>query len=158
MANLVRADCYNPTEPFRDMISIREVMDQLFGESFARPKTSCLLPVRTATPAVDMYEIDDAVVVKSTIPGIKAEDLDVSISGDVLTIRGETKTDEEIKEEDYVYRERRYGSFCRALTIPVPVVTDETKAEFENGVLTLTLPKAEVIKPKAIKVRANTSK
>ncbi len=152
MANLVR------WEPFRDMISVREVMNQLFGESFARPKTNCLLPVRTATPAVDMYEIDDAVVVKSTIPGIKAEDLDVSISGDVLTIKGETKADGEIKEEDYVYRERRYGAFCRALTIPVPVITDETRAEFENGVLTLILPKAEVIKPKAIKVRANPNK
>ncbi len=152
MANLVR------WEPFRDMIGIREVMNQLFGESFAQPKTNCLLPLGTATPAVDMYEIDDAVVVKSTIPGIKAEDLDVSISGDVLTIKGETKADGEIKEEDYVYRERRYGAFCRALTIPVPVVTDETRAEFENGVLTLILPKAEVIKPKAIKVRANTNK
>jgi HSP20 family protein len=152
MANLMR------WEPFRDMISIREAMNHLFEESLVQPRTGWVTPVGTGSLAVDMYELDDTVVVKSTIPGIKAEDLDVSITGDVLTIKGETKVDEEIEEANYVYRERRHGSFCRALTIPVPVVTDEIEAEFENGVLTLTLPKAEEIKPKAIKVRAGASK
>jgi HSP20 family protein len=129
-------------------------MDQLFEESVVQPGVNWMAPVGEGTLAVDMYETDDAVVVKSAIPGIKAEDLDISVTGDTLTIKGETKTDEEVKEENYLYRERRYGSFCRALSIPVPVVTNKADAEFENGVLTLTLPKAEEVKPKAIKVKA----
>jgi HSP20 family protein len=158
MTNLVRADWFKPTEPFRDLISLREAMDQLFEESVVRPGANWLAQVGERTLAVDMYETDDAVVVKSAIPGIKAEDLDISVTGDTLTIKGETKTDEEIKEENYLYRERRYGSFCRALSIPVPVVTNKAEAEFENGMLTLTLPKAEEVKPKAIKVKAQKGK
>lgn len=152
MTNLVR------WEPFRDLISLREAMDQLFEESFVRPRTGWLAPVGEGTLTVDMYETDDAVVVKSAVPGIAAEDLDISVTGDTLTIRGETKADEEIREENYFYRERRYGSFCRALSIPVPIVAGKAEAEFENGVLTLTLPKAEEVKPKAIKVKAKKGK
>jgi HSP20 family protein len=103
-----------------------------------------------------MYETDDTIVVKSAIAGIKPEDLDVSVTGDTLTIKGETKAEEEVKEESYIRRERRYGSFCRSLAIPTAVVADKAKAEFEDGVLTLTLPKAEEVKPKAIKVKAKS--
>lgn len=152
MTNLVR------WEPFRNLTSLREAMDQLFEESFVRPRTGWLAPVGEGTLTVDMYETDDAIVVKAAVPGIEAEDLDISVSGDTLTIRGETKADEEIREENYFYRERRYGSFCRALSIPVPVVTGKAEAEFENGLLTLTLPKAEEVKPKAIKVKAKKGK
>jgi len=141
-------------EPFRDLISLREAMDRLFEESFVRPRVGWLAPVGAETLAVDMYETDDAVVVKSAIPGIKPEELDVSVTGDTLTIRGETRAEEEVKEENYIRRERRYGSFCRSLSIPVSVVADKAEAEFEHGVLTLTLPKAEEVKPKAITVKA----
>jgi HSP20 family protein len=101
-----------------------------------------------------MYETDDAIVVKSAIPGIKPEDLDISITSDTLTIKGETKVEEEIKEEQFIRQERCYGSFCRSMTIPMPVVAGRAEAEFESGILTLTLPKAEEMKPKAIKVKA----
>jgi len=148
MMNLVR------WEPFRDLVTLREAMDRLFEESFVRPRAGWLAQVGAGALAVDMYEIDDAVVVKSTIPGIKPEDLDISIASDTLTIRGETKAEEEVKGENYIRRERRYGSFSRSLTIPVSIVADRAEAEFENGVLTLTLPKAEDVKPKAIKVKA----
>jgi HSP20 family protein len=148
MTNLVR------WEPFRDLISLREAMDRLFEESVVRPKTEWLAPVGAGTLAVDMYETNDAIVVKSAIPGIKPEDLDISITSDTLTIKGETKVEEELKEEHFIHQERRYGSFCRSLTIPMPVVAGKAEAEFENGVLTLTLPKAEEAKPKAIKVKA----
>jgi len=141
-------------EPFRDLVTLREAMDRLFEESFVRPRAGWLAQVGAGALAVDMYEIDDAVVVKSTIPGIKPEDLDISIASDTLTIRGETKAEEEVKGENYIRRERRYGSFSRSLTIPVSIVADRAEAEFENGVLTLTLPKAEDVKPKAIKVKA----
>jgi len=148
MANIVR------WEPFSDLISLREAMDRLFEESFVRPRAGRLAPVGLETLAVDMYETDDAVVVKSAIPGVKPEDLDVSISGETLTIKGEMRAEEEVKEENYIRRERRYGSFSRSLAIPVQVVPENATAEFENGVLTLTLPKAEEVKPKTIKVKA----
>ncbi|MFQ6100639.1 MAG: Hsp20/alpha crystallin family protein [Anaerolineae bacterium] len=147
MTNLVR------WEPFRDLVSLREAMDRLFEESFVQPRVGWLAPVGAEALAVDMYETDDAIVVKSAIPGIKSEDLNISVTGDTLTIKGETKVEEEVKEKNYIRRERRYGSFCRSLPIPVSVVADKAEAEFENGVLTLTLPKAEEVKPKAIKVK-----
>jgi HSP20 family protein len=148
MSNIVR------WEPFRELVSLREAMDRLFEESFIRPGGGRLAPAGIGTPAVDMYQTDDAVVVKSAIPGIKPEDIDISITGDTLTIKGETKSEEEVNEENYIRRERRYGSFCRSLALPLPVVTEKAAAEFENGVLTLTLPKAEEVKPKAIKIKA----
>ena len=141
-------------EPFRELVSLREAMDRLFEESFVRPGGGRLAPAGMEIPAVDMYQTDDAVVVKSAIPGIKPEDIDISITGDTLTIRGETRVEEEVNEENYIRRERRYGSFCRSLALPLPVVTEKAEAEFENGVLTLTLPKAEEVKPKAIKIKA----
>jgi HSP20 family protein len=148
MTNLVR------WEPLRDLISLREAMDRLFEESFLRPQGGWMAPVGAETLAVDMYETDDAIIVKSSIPDAKPEDLDISVTGDTLTIKGETKTEEEVRKENYIRRERRYGSFYRALTIPIPIVADKAEAEFENGVLRLTLPKAEEVRPKGIKVKA----
>jgi len=148
MANIVR------WEPFRDLVSLREAMDRLFEESFVRPQAGWLAPSGAETLAVDMYQTDEAVVVKSSVPGIDPADLDISVTGDILTIKGETKSEEEVKEENYVRRERRYGSFSRSLSIPVAVMADKAQAEFKDGILTLTLPKAEEVKPKAIKVKA----
>lgn len=148
MTNLVR------WEPFRDLVSLREAMDRLFEESVIRPRVGWVAPVGTETLVVDMYETDDAIIVKSAIPGVKPEDLDISVTSDTLTIKGETKAEEEIREENYIRRECRYGSFCRSLTIPMQVMTDKAEAEFDNGILTLTLPKAEEVKPKTIKVEA----
>jgi HSP20 family protein len=148
MSNIVR------WEPFRELVSLREAMDRLFEESFVRPVGGRLAPAGMEVPAVDVYQTDDAVVVKSAIPGIKPEDIDISITGDTLTIKGETRVEEEVNEENYIRRERRYGSFYRSLALPLPVVTEKAEAEFENGVLTLTLPKAEEVKPKAIKIKA----
>jgi len=94
------------------------------------------------------------VVVKSSVAGVKPEDIDITITGDTLTIKGETKAEEKIERENYVRQERRYGAFSRSLTLPTTIVAEQAKAEFENGVLTLTLPKAEEVKPKTIKVKA----
>ena len=147
MANLVR------WEPFYDLISLRDAMGRLFEASFVRPRVGWPAPVGVEALAVDMYETDETIIVKMAIPGVKPESLDVSVAGDTLTIKGETKSEEEVKEENYIRRERRYGSFCRSLTIPLPVVPDEAEAGFENGILTLSLPKAEEVKPKVIKVK-----
>ena len=147
MANIVR------WEPFRDLISLREAMDRLFEESFIRPRAGWPAPLGVGALAVDMYETDQDVVIKSSAPGVKPEDLDITITGDTLTIKGETKTEEKVEKANYIRQERRYGAFCRSLTLPTTIVAEKAKAEFENGVLTLTLPKAEEVKPKTIKVK-----
>jgi HSP20 family protein len=139
------------------MVSLREAMDRLVEDSFVRPSLGWPAPAGLGTLAVDVYETDDDVVVKSAIPGIKPEDIDISLTGDTLTIKGETKFEEEVKEESYIQREIRYGSFSRTVTVPVPVVADKADAEFEDGVLTLTLPKAEEIKPKSIKIKGGAA-
>ena len=148
MAELVRWD------PFREVVSLREAMDRLLDEAFTRPLALGLGENLAWMPQIDMYQTDDEVVVKATVPGVKPEDLHITITGDVLTIRGEVKQEEEIKDAAYHIRERRYGTFSRSLPLPVPVLTDKAKAEFENGILTLTLPKAEEVRPKTIEVKA----
>ena len=150
MARLVR------WEPFRDLVSLQDAMHRLFEESFVQSRVGWPASVGMQSLAVDMYETDEAIVVKTAVPGIKPEALNVSIVGDTLTIRGETKAEGEIKKENYIRRERRCGSFCRSLVVPLPVMADEAEAEFENGILTLTLPKAEEVKPKVIEVKAKS--
>ncbi|MEJ5202781.1 MAG: Hsp20/alpha crystallin family protein, partial [Anaerolineales bacterium] len=133
MSNLIR------WEPMRDFLTMRDVIDRLFDDVFARQ----FGVIREfGYPAMDMYQTENEVVVKATLPGVKAEDLQVSITGDVLTLRGEVKQDSEVKEANYHLKERSFGSFSRSVSLPVPVVADKAKAEFENGVLTLVLPKA----------------
>ncbi len=148
MAELVRWD------PFREMVSLRDAMDRLLEEAFTRPLSLSMSETLGWMPQMDMYQTDDEVVVKATVPGVKPEDLHITITGDVLTIRGEIKAEEEVKDAAYHLRERRYGTFSRSLPLPVPVVADKAKAEFENGILTLTLPKAEEVRPKTIEVKA----
>ncbi|MBC7262983.1 MAG: Hsp20/alpha crystallin family protein [Chloroflexi bacterium] len=141
-------------EPFSELMSLREAMDRLFEESFVRPRADWLQPLWGGTLAVDMYETKDEVVVSTAVPGVKPEDIDITITGDTLTIRGETKMEEKVEKENYIRQERRYGAFSRSLTLPAGVVADKAQAHFENGVLTLRIPKAEEAKPKTIKVQA----
>jgi HSP20 family protein len=150
--NLVRWD------PWSDLMSLREAMDRLFEKSVIRPRAGWLAPAGAESLAVDMYETDEEVVVKTAVPGIKSEDIDVSITGDVLTIKGETKAEEKVEKANYIRQERRYGVFSRSLSLPSTVVADKATAEFENGVLILTLPKAEEVKPKTIQVKAKSKK
>ncbi len=139
-------------EPFRDIMTLRNAMDRLFEESFVRP--SRLWPERgVGELPLDVYQTANDVVVKAALPGVKPEEVDISITGDTLTIKGEHKEEQEVKDEDYFYKERRYGAFSRSVPIPVQVKSDKAEAVFENGVLTLTLPKAEEIKPRQIKVK-----
>jgi len=139
-------------EPFRELMTLREAMDRLFDEAFTAPLR--LTDGFGLMPLVDMYQTEDAVVVKATVPGVKPEDLHITITGDVLTIKGEVKEEEEHKEATWHLRERRYGTFTRTIQLPVPVEADKAEAVFENGILTLTLPKVEEVRPKAITVKA----
>ena len=138
-------------EPFKEMMTLRNAMDRLFDDSIVRP--SALLSGQEAALPLDVYQTANEVVVKASLPGFKPEEVDISVMGDTLTIRGEHKEEKETKEEDYWLQERHYGSFSRSVTIPVEVKSEKAEASFEDGVLTLTLPKAEAVKPKQIKVK-----
>lgn len=139
-------------EPLRDFVSMRKDMDRLMDEFFLMPSTT----TRTGwgLPTIDLYQTDDDVVVKASMPGMNPEDLDIQVIGDTLTIRGEAKKDEDQKERTYHIREHQYQSFSRSVTLPVMVKADKANAEMKNGILTLTLPKADETKPKVISVKA----
>ncbi|HEY82772.1 MAG TPA: Hsp20/alpha crystallin family protein [Dehalococcoidia bacterium] len=143
-------------EPFNQLMSLRQAMDKLFEEAFITPSRA-FGGFGVAVP-IDMYQTDNEVVVKTALPGVKAEDIDITITGDTLHIRGENKVDEKIKREDYIYQEHRYGAFSRSITLPAGLDTDKAEAKFEDGVLTLTIPKSEEVKPKSIKIKAKGGK
>ncbi len=139
------------TDPVASSLTLRDAMDRLISDSFVRP----FWPFDSSVGAfsVDMYETKDAVVVKAAVPGMSSDDINITVSGDLLTIQGESRQEEETKESTYYVRERHYGTFSRTLSLPTSVVADKAEAEFENGILRLTLPKAEEVKPKVITVK-----
>ena len=136
-------------EPFRDLVSIRRDMDRMFDEFYRQPVANA-----EGMPLIDMYQTDDDVVVKATLPGVDVDDLDIQVTGDVLTIHGEVKQETEDENAKYHMREQHFSAFTRTLTLPTMVVADKAKADMKNGVLHLTLPKAEESKPKSITVKA----
>jgi HSP20 family protein len=142
-------------DPFREMVSLREVMNRLFDESFVHPlgRWSERAEGEFAV-SMDMYETDDNLNLDIDLPGLSPEDVDVTIHENRLTVKGEYKADEEGKRGDVRFRERRYGKFQRSVTLPSSVNTDATEAEFQDGVLKLTLPKAEEAKPKQISIKS----
>ncbi len=101
-----------------------------------------------------MYQTDNEVVVKASLPGIKADEVQINVTGDVLTIKGEMKHEEEKNDKSWHLREHRWGAFERSIMLPTGVTSDKAKADFENGILTITLPKSEAVKPKTITVKA----
>jgi len=144
--------------PFTDLMSLRQAMDRLFEDSFVRPSRTLEALSEVAAPALDIYQTPSEVVVKAALPGVKPEDVSIDITGETLTVKGERKAEQEIKKEDYLYQERRYGTFSRSVVLPSGLKTDKAEATMENGVLTLNIPKAEEVKPKAIKVKAKEKK
>jgi HSP20 family protein len=144
-------------DPFEQALSLRSVMDRLLQESFVRPQTTgsmtrgdqgMMLPL-------DIHESEDAYTLQASLPGVKPEDVQIQITGDTVTIRGETQEKREEKRGDQVLlRERRAGVFSRTVSLPTPIDADHAEARFENGVLTLTLPKSQQAKPRRISVRA----
>ena len=140
-------------EPFRDSVTLREAMDRLFEESVVRPREGGERVAAGGSLAVDVYENDDELVVKAAVPGVKSEELDITVTGDVLNIKGEVKEDQEIAAENYHRREFRYGAFCRSLRLPIDVDVDRADATFKDGVLTLTIPKPKEIRPKSVSVK-----
>ena len=154
MANVVRWN------PMREAAELMNEFDRVLEYPLLRQRWG--MPLRTNEVvgswnlALDVAEKGDVFTVKASLPGISPDDLNVTLEDNVLTIQGETKEDETIEENSYHIRERRYGSFSRSVRFPVPVEGDKVEAEYENGVLTLSIPKAEAVKPKRIAVKANS--
>lgn len=139
-------------DPFADL---RGTMDRLFDEGFSRPWR--LLPATNgdgfeAAFPVEVAETEGEIEVKAALPGVKPEEVDITVQNDVLTIKAEHKDTTEEKKRDFYRREIRYGAFHRSMTLPVSVDSDKAEAKYENGILSLTLPKAEALRPKQIKV------
>ena len=147
MANITRFN------PLNEMVTLRSAMDRLFEDSFVSPLTWRSFNGEAAAPAVDVHETADEIVVSAALPGLKAEDVDITITGQSLSIRGEFKEDEKVERGQYLYRERRFGTFQRQLQLPVRVQSDAATATFEDGVLTLSIPKAEEVKPRQIQIK-----
>ncbi|MFZ5809569.1 MAG: Hsp20/alpha crystallin family protein [Chloroflexota bacterium] len=138
-------------DPFRELMSIRNMMDRLFDSAFASWDWD--QPFYSELP-LDVVENDDEYLIKASLPGMNPDDLEITYSGNTLTIKGEIKSEEESEKGHYHLRERRYGSFARSVTLPSTVKADKIEASYDAGVLKLTLPKAEEAKPKRIAVKS----
>jgi HSP20 family protein len=141
------------TNPLGELVSLRSAMDRLFEDSFVRPRTSMLSDDHPL--ALDIRTTEDSVVVEAALPGIKPEDVDISVLGDTLTINASHRSEQSREDEGYSYREIRRGSFSRTVTLPSGLKTDAATASFENGMLTLSFPKAEEAKPRQIRITPN---
>jgi HSP20 family protein len=138
-------------ERWNDVSDIQQEVNRLFDSFFGRPAQTRSLE-RFWAPLADMYETTNDLVLKFEVPGVSEKDLGVSITGDVLTLKGERKLNHDVKDETYHRLERVYGKFERAIPLPIPVQADRVKATYRDGVLEVTLPKAEEIKPREIRI------
>jgi HSP20 family protein len=149
----------SPWSPF----GMTSQMDRWFDDFFGRPLMPSIwrrLPTddMTLTPAIDVIEKDDKFIVKAELPGMDEEDIDVSATGDTLTIKGERKTESEVDECEYYLCERSYGTFMRSMVLPSSVDSEQIEAKYENGVLEVTLPKTKEAEAKKIKVETKKKK
>jgi HSP20 family protein len=139
-------------EPFRDLLATQREFDRLFREAFSPIFGESDLSSRTWMPPVDIFETDGEVVLKAELPGVKPEDVELRVENNTLFLRGERRFEKEVNEENYHRVERSYGSFSRSFTLPSSIDSEKVKAEYKDGLLTLTMPKREEAKPKTIKI------
>jgi HSP20 family protein len=151
MATITRWD------PFQDMLSLREAMNQLVEESFVRPNAAAR-GGQGYVPAIDLSETQEGYLVEAALPGLKPEDLEITVENNMLTIKGHIQQEAEDKQRNYHRVERRFGSFQRTIGLPSKVKADAIQASLDNGVLRLELPKAEEVKPRKISVNAGENK
>ena len=142
-------------EPFRDLSSLQDRIDRLFEDSLARfrmPFGGEALEGTAWSPAVDIVETDNEIVVTADVPGIDPKEVDIQVQNGTVTLKGERKFESDVKEDNYRRVERVYGSFVRSFSLPLTVDSDKVEAEYRNGVLELRLPKKPEAKPKQVKV------
>lgn len=142
-----------PWRPFRELEDVERLFDHILGRTFL-PVVRRQLAGDGWAPPIELLEKEDKFIAKADLPGMKREDIDVSVVEGTLTIKGERKAEHEVKEEDYYCSERCYGSFFRSITLPTAVDTEHIEATYENGVLEVTLPKAAEVKPKKVEISA----
>jgi HSP20 family protein len=140
-------------QPFRGATTLQEQINRMFGDVVGAHEESNLTPW---APAVDIYETEHELVVKADLPDVNPQDLDIRVENNILTIRGERKFENKVSEENYLRVERAYGPFSRSFSLANSVKSDAIKADYQNGVLTLSIPKREEAKPKQIKVNVGT--
>ena len=138
-------------KPMSDLLDIRHEMNRIFDD-FTRRPFHIGLRESGWNPSVDIAETDEAIVVKAELPGITKEDVNISITDNILTLKGEKKQEKEIKEENYHRIERSYGNFQRSFTLPAKIQHEKVKATFKDGILNINIPKAEEVKPKQIEI------
>jgi HSP20 family protein len=144
----------NRWEPSRGATTLQEQLNRVFGDMLERAgDESNLTPW---APAVDIFETEHELVVKADLPDVNPQDLDIRVENNILTIRGERKFENKVNEENYLRVERAYGSFSRSFSLANSVKSEAIKADYQNGVLTLSIPKREEAKPKQIKVNVGT--
>jgi len=140
-------------DPFADLVDFRDEMNRFFDRFFGRtPMRRVRRGEEFFSPLVDLYETPSELVAKVELPGMKKEEIEVSVVGDTLTLKGERKRESEVKEENFYRMERSYGTFQRSLTLPNPVDASKVKATYKDGILEVRVPKAEEAKPKLIKI------
>ncbi len=139
-------------ESTENLVSLREAMNRLIEDSFLRPFGGTGV-IGEVVPEIDVYETNEEIVVEASLPGIKPEDVDISVTGDVLTLKGEVKIAHEKRQGRQVVQERRWGNFVRTIVLPTEVNVEKAQAEFENGVLNLRLPKVEGARPRTIQIK-----
>jgi HSP20 family protein len=137
------------SSPFGELLSLRQAMDRLFEDSFIRPGA---LGDGPNPLALDVRSTEDAIIVEAALAGVKPEDVDISVLGDTLTISGHSADERSTDEGGYSYREIKRGAFSRSLTLPGGINADRATASFDNGLLRLSIPKAEEAKPRQIKI------
>jgi HSP20 family protein len=141
-----------PWKPFGELGSLRKEMDSLWDRFFGEKTLAGGFPEQWS-PSVDISETEDRLLVKAELPGLEAKDVSVSLSGDLLTIKGEKKKEKEEKDEHHHYVERYEGIFQRSFRLPLEVQADKVEASFKKGILKITLPKAEAAKKKSIEIK-----
>ena len=139
-------------DPFAEVPHVRRLMDRIFDDTLFRPYRLGVWTQEEGHIRLDIYQTKDEVVAKASLPGVKPEEMEISIDHNTLTIRGEVKGSEDVDQDSYVLRERRRGTFQRSVTLPNNLKTDKTVADFEDGILTISIPKADEAKTKTIKV------
>jgi HSP20 family protein len=143
--------------PFGELLSLRQAMDRLFEDSFVRPRAWAGSLIESSTLPLDVSSSADELVVEAALPGVKPEDVDITIENGTLTIRGQTASERREGEGDYLVQEIRRGEFSRSVTLPSGLEPDKATASFDNGVLTLRVPKAEQVKPRQIRIAPTTN-
>mgnify|MGYP001179631965 FL=1 len=141
-------------EPFKDLMTLREAMDRLFEDSLVPTGTrwvSCRGEMRCELP-MDVYTTDEELIITAAVPGMNPEDVDITIEGDTLTIRGEMAAP--MENVNYIAQERSYGKFVRVLRLNIPLDSERAEATFDKGVLTLVIPKKEEVRPKTIQIKS----